>query len=198
MNREMITIAVITFIVVLGVHILNSSPETQDGFSEHDIQTPNEERVFEDPPETILTELNTEDVVREYLKDNIAVSSFGDEVFCSFEVIGHDMDNAKLNIYLWALCSELYVSDGKIKEGAGVSAPVFIVCEESKSGEYKVVRHVVPADGAGYAKSVTDIFPPEHVGKIISKQLGIKKFNERVAKLSAWNYKQAKGFYGIE
>ena len=197
MNREMITIAVITFIVVLGVHILNSSPELQNDLSEHDIQTLSEERIFEDPPKTILTELNTEDIVREYLKNNVAVSSFGDEVFCSFEVIGHDMDNTKLSVYLWVLCSELYISDGKIKEGAGVSAPVFIICEEGEGG-YEVVKHTVPVDGASYAKSVTDIFPPEYVKKIIPEQLGVEEFNERVAKLSAWNYKQAEDFYGIK
>ena len=197
MNKEMVTIAVITFIVVLGVHILNSSPETQDGFSEHEVQTFEEKRVFEDPPQTILTELNTEDIVREYLKNNVALSSFGDEVFCSFEVIGHDMDNAKLNAYLWVLCSELYVSDGKIKEGAEVSEPVLVVCEEDEDG-YKIVKHAVPTNGADYAKSIADIFSPEYIKEMVPEQLGMEKFNERTAKLSAWNHKQAKYLYAIE
>ena len=198
MNKEMITIAVITFMAVVGVHILSTSPTTQDDLYEHEVQTFEKERVFEDPPETILTELNIEETVREYLKKNIAVSSFGDEIFCSFEVIGHDMDNAKLNVYLWVLCSELYVSDGKIKEGAGVSAPVFIVCKKNEDDEYKIIRHTMPADDQGYAKSVADIFPPEYVEKMIPEQLGMEEFNERVVKLSSWNYKQAGIFYGLD
>ena len=163
MNKAVVTIAVITFVAVVGVYILNTLPKEQNNSLEQKTQILDNKHAFEDPPETVLTELGIEDAVREYLKDNVAVSSFGDEVFCSFEVIGHDTRDKKLNAYLWILCSELYVSDREIKEGAGVSEPVFIACEENESDGYYILRHAVPVDGAGYAKSVANIFPSEYV-----------------------------------
>lgn len=197
MNKAVIAIAVIILMAVVGVCILNTSPKERDDSLGQKAQIFNEERVFEDPPETVLTELSMEDAVHGYLEKHVAVSSFGDKVFCSYEVVGHNVDNKDLNVYLWVLCSELYVSGEKIKEGAGISAPVFIVCGESENG-YSVIRHAVPADGVGYAKSVADMFPLEYVKKMIPEQLNTEEFNERVEKLSSWNRKQARSFYGLE
>ena len=65
-------------------------------------------------PTSIVTELGIQKVVHDYLKETIAISSFGDEVFCSFEVLGSDQKEDRLNLYLWTLCSELYLAEGKI------------------------------------------------------------------------------------
>ena len=148
-------------------------------------------------PTSIVTELGIQKVVHDYLKETIAISSFGDEVFCSFEVLGSDQKEDRLNLYLWTLCSELYLAEGKIIEGAGVSEPVVIALEK-KHGEYMIVEHKEPQSGSLYIQSVQDIFPAEYHEQLVPDKLSVTEYNDRNKILSHWVNEQGKEFYGLE
>ena len=148
-------------------------------------------------PTSIVTELGIQETIHDYLKNSLTVSAFGDEVFCSFEVLGHDETKSKLNLYLWTLCSELYVADGEIKEGGGVSEPLILVLERTDK-EYTVTKHIEPERGITYAQSAQNIFPEEYHSKVLPDKVTPQEFNERTKTLSYWVKEQGKDFYGVE
>lgn len=178
-------------LVVFGVGSLmimrNMSPVQErvvdEGVSEFEI------------PTSIVNELGIEAVVHGYLKEKIAVSSFGDETFCSFEVLGYDEVDDTLNLYLWTLCSELYVAEGQIKEGGGVSEPLVLVLE--KTGKtYSVSDHKEPESGSRYTLSAQELFPEEYHEEVLPGSPQV--FNDRYRVLSHWVKEQGKEFYGVE
>jgi len=164
------------------------------------VQKPSEEVVESgqyDLPTSIVTELGVEKEIHNYLKEKVAVSSFGDEVFCSFEVLGDDKTEEEITLYLWTLCSELYVVEGEIKEGAGVSEPLVLKLEKSGAG-YLVVEHKEPEMGSRYAQSAGELFPEQYHTQVLPSQVTPQQFNDRQKILSYWVREQGKKFYGVE
>ena len=182
------------FLVFFSIIFLFTNSNTSKDEKENDFT--NNTSLFK-VPVSIVTELGIQKVVHDYLRQTIAISSFGDEVFCSFEVLGSDQTEEKLNLYLWTLCSELYIAEGKIKEGAGVSEPVVITLEKIR-GEYKIVEHKEPQSGSLYVQSVEEIFPAEYHEQLFSDRLSVAKYNDRYKILSHWVKEQGKEFYGLE
>ena len=148
-------------------------------------------------PKSIVTELGIEKEVHDYLREKIAISSFGDRTFCSFEVLGDDKTEKNITLYLWTLCSELYVANGKIEEGGGVSEPLVLVLEKDGNG-YKVAEHKEPESGAKYAQSAQALFPEKYYPEVLPSQALPQKVNERQKLLSDWVREQGKEFYGVK
>ncbi len=148
-------------------------------------------------PQSIVTELGIETVIHQYLKEKISISSFGDETFCSFEVLGHEEDGDSLILYLWTLCSELYVTEGKIKEGGGVSEPLVLILKE-KGKSYSVFEHKEPESGSRYTQSAQELFPEEYHEKVLPSRVSQQIVNDRYKFLSYWVKVQGEEFYGVE
>lgn len=147
-------------------------------------------------PRSIVSDLGVEKEIHDYLKEKVAISSFGDEVFCSFEVLGDEKVDDEITLYLWTLCSELYVVDGQIKEGGGVSEP--LVLKLKKTGfNYAVIEHKEPVAGAGYAQSARELFPEEYHTHVLPDKVTPQQFNDRHKLLSYWVEQQGKAFYGV-
>ena len=144
----------------------------------------------------ILVELGLDESVRLYLKKNVAFSSFGDEVFCSYELFGIVEYENESRIYLWAYCGEVYVAHGTLKQGGGFSSPLSLVVK-NENGIYKVVDHILPEEGSGYYESVKVIFPEEYHAKIFPDAYGLEKHNKRVRRLSYEVYTQGADFYQL-
>jgi hypothetical protein len=112
-------------------------------------------------------------------------------------VLGNDQTENRLTLYLWTLCSELYVADGKIKEGGGVSEPLVLILEK-QNGNYTVVDHKQPESGASYAQSAQALFPEEYYPEVLPSQALPQKVNERQKTLLNWVREQGKEFYGVK
>ncbi|MCK5026982.1 MAG: hypothetical protein KAS07_01035 [Candidatus Pacebacteria bacterium] len=175
-------------VLALGVLYQTKNSTQEDIYAEEDVFS---------VPRSIVTELGIETVVHQYLKEKIAISSFGDETFCSFEVLGHEESKDKLFLYLWTLCSELYVAEGEIKEGGGVSEPLVLVLKkEGKS--YNVAEHKEPESGSRYTQSAQELFPEEYHEKVLPSQISQQVVNDRYKFLSYWVREQGKEFYGVK
>jgi hypothetical protein len=148
-------------------------------------------------PNSVVRELGIEDDVHSYLKEFVGISSFGDEVFCSFEVMGsEDNGQDRMVLYLWSLCSELYVAGGEIQEGGGVSQPLVLVLDK-KDGHYSVTEHREPERGPNYASSAKALFPPDYYSQVLPDQAQYQEVNERHKLLSQWVKQKGAEYYGL-
>jgi len=89
-----------------------------------------------------------------YLEENIAFTSRGGTPFCSYEQLGPEKEGV---LYLYVLCEELYVRDGKLLTGGGLSGPVRLT-RTADGG----LAYWMPRDGNAYAVDMQKNFPKEY------------------------------------
>ncbi|MGC8757373.1 MAG: hypothetical protein ACP5QX_02835 [Caldisericaceae bacterium] len=116
--------------------------------------------------------------IRDYLQENIVSPAFGGKVFCAYDLFGSETKNDEVHIYLWTLCTEYYLKDGKLTERSGVSMPVVLIAPQTCQG-YKITRHKEPMLGSLYAKSIKELFPEKYYNFIF---LGsTEEYNKRAS-----------------
>ncbi len=131
-------------------------------------------------------------VIKDYLPENIISPSSGGKVFCAYDWLGSDTKNDKTYVYAWVVCSEYYLTEGKIEEGTGTSLPVVLVTVKSNSG-YQINELKKPNDGTYYAQSIKNIFPKRIREKILNTNSD--EYNKRVDILSSQVLLQAKNYF---
>lgn len=166
------------------------------GNEDSSVEVENDEAAYE-LHNTAVAELGIEKEVHNYLKEYVGISSFGDEVFCSFEVLGTEEKETKINLYLWTLCSELYVAGGEIQEGGGVSQPLVLIVSE-EDGTYTIATHKEPERGANYVSSAKALFPEEYHSKILPNETPYQEVNDRHKILLYWVRQKGAEYYGVE
>jgi hypothetical protein len=103
-----------------------------------------------------------------YLQNSILPPAFARQVFCAYSLLGSETRNNKIYVYLWALCSEYYLTDGKLTPGTGVSEPITLVATPSQQS-YTITEHLEPENGTAYAPSIRKMFPEKYYNEIFSK-----------------------------
>ncbi|HEX8706816.1 MAG TPA: hypothetical protein VF723_01025 [Pyrinomonadaceae bacterium] len=107
----------------------------------------------------------------EYLVRKIAHASFGGNVFCAFKVLDIEERGDQVNEYLYAVCQEYSLRDGRLKEGEGLAMPVALSFRK-EAGTYRVVEHRTAGDGSRYASDIKRIFPARTHAEIFSPETG--------------------------
>jgi len=111
--------------------------------------------------------------LNEYLAHYTGAAGFGGVVFADYDVVRKD-DNAALSRnYIWVVCQEYYVADGKIRRGTEVSVPAEITLARSVN-DYRVLEFKMPvrADNPGTVRNAPRIqkLSPEYDGYNINER----------------------------
>ncbi len=133
-------------------------------------------------------------VIKDYLPKNIISPSFGGKVFCADDWLGSESKNENIYVYAWVVCSEYYLTEGKIEEGTGTSLPVVLTAVKSNSG-YQINELKKPNDGIHYAESIKNIFPKHIQEKILNTN--VNEYNKLVDDLSSQVLLQGKDYFKI-
>ena len=124
-----------------------------------------------DAPRTPRTAGMTADQVRAFLETDpagraaLALADPGVRPFCGVDVLGGSPDGRWT--YAWVLCSTFTVVDGRVEEGAGVSAPVRLDAVTRTA--------TLPQDGAGYAPSIRAMFPADLVERALEHDVAVDR-----------------------
>lgn len=130
------------------------------------------------------------ETIKDYLTEQIGVSSFGGKVFSAYQVMGTEPAGEFTKIYLWVLVQEYYVDQQTLQMGTGTSEPV-VLFVQMQDGEYQIVDY--KDAGEGY-QHLTENFPPNILPLI---QLPADAYNQRSDQLSDKVEKEAKAYFSL-
>jgi len=133
--------------------------------------------------------------IRDYLQNNIVSPSFCGKVFCAYDLFGSEIKDNKIYVYLWTLCMEYCLKDGKLIKGSGVSMPVVLIASQIQQG-YKITEHKEPMNGSFYAKSIKELFPEKYYKYIFSDNT--EEYNQRADRLLNDTEIQAEIYYNLK
>jgi len=132
--------------------------------------------------------------IEAYLETNIGLSGFGGEVFCDYEPLNAEQGEGD-NIYLWAMCLEYYLKQGKLTLGSGISLPVVLQIERIND-HYEIVRHLSPGDGSFFGQDVRVSFPKSAWPQIMPEsEDDISEYNSRAERLEKKIEEKARYYY---
>jgi hypothetical protein len=104
-------------------------------------------------------------------------------------------ENAKVDIYVWALCEEYYLVGAALETGTASSLPVALHLQ-SLDREYRLQSYEVPKDGMGYGPGIQAIFPPIAIKRMCEGDAVC--YNGRAERLELENEHKAREYYGIK
>jgi hypothetical protein len=133
--------------------------------------------------------------VEKYLVQKIGLAAFGGKVFCAHDILGSSLRIGVADVYVWALCGEYYLENGKLTFGTASSLPVALHMQKV-DGQYLVVRHEIPNDGSGFMPSVQRIFPVDSILKMCLQEANC--YNARAVRLQKTIMKKAQEYYGLK
>ena len=135
-------------------------------------------------------------VMQEFLEQNIGVAGFGGKVFCAYETLTSQENEAGgAEEYLWTLCQEYYKVGQDLMKGTGVSVPVAIFLKR-KGDNYQIASFFLPGDGEDYAKGIQGVFPPEIWPLIFpTDQVGRNSYNQRAQRLEDVAERRAMAYF---
>src|SRR5450830_1239692 len=128
-----------------------------------------------------------------YLQNNIIQPVFGGHVFCAYTRFGSEVKDNKTYIYLWALCAEYRLENGKLTEGTGRTGPLVLIATSSQQSN-TITEHLEPENGAGYAPSIKKMFPTQYYNEMSKTQ---RYYTVIAADLNSNVEAQAKTYYNL-
>ena len=134
--------------------------------------------------------------VQAYLVDNIGEAYFGGEVFCAYDVLDTAVGTESAAVYVWALCAEYYVEDGRLVMGTASSLPVALYLEDNGQQGYRVNQHELPGNGIEYGPSLRRIFPAAAIAAMCEGKTAC--YNDRAWRLEDAAEAQARAYFGLE
>jgi hypothetical protein len=128
-----------------------------------------------------------------YLQNNIIQPVFGGHVFCAYTRFGSEVKDNKTYIYLWALCAEYRLENGKLTEGTGRAGPLVLIATSSQQSN-TITEHLEPENGTGYAPSIKKMFPTQYYNEMSKTQ---RYYTVIAADLNSNVEAQAKTYYNL-
>lgn len=80
------------------------------------------------------------DLIKQYLANNLGVTSKVGKVFAAYEILGKDEKEGMTEMYVWALIEERIKQEGEIKKGNIHNTPVSLTLMEQGEG-LQVISH---------------------------------------------------------
>ncbi len=130
------------------------------------------------------------EIIKDYLTEQIGVSSFGGKVFSAYQVMGMEPAGEFTKIYLWVLVQEYYVDQQALQMGTGTSEPA-VLFVQMQDGAYRIVDYKDAGEGYQY---LTENFPPNILPLI---QLPADAYNQRSDQLSTEVEEEAKAYFSL-
>ncbi|WNF38379.1 hypothetical protein RJD24_08145 [Bacillaceae bacterium IKA-2] len=105
-----------------------------------------------------------EQVVENYLTEEVMNSNFGGEIFVAYEIL--ETNKNKGEIYLWALIEKYYKKGKNTEMGSGMSVPIVLSVSEHNDS-LEILSHSLPRDGSYYSEDIKELFPKKIQDKIL-------------------------------
>src|SRR5262249_38805513 len=93
-----------------------------------------------------------------YLTENIGKTGFTGKTFCTYKTLDIEETRQGVSEYLFAVCQEYHLNDGRLKEGTGISLPIVLFLQKENQ-IYKVLGHKIPRDGSQNWHDIETLFP---------------------------------------
>ena len=152
----------------------------------------------EDASETLANEPELLDAVRTYLEGNLMSPQHGGDLFCAFEVMKVEEAGDTSTLYLWTVCIEFTLEDGKLLKRSAISVPVALTAVEGDQG-YTFPSCQQPIDGIEYGETVRKIFPEDCHPKIFPEtRKEIERYDARAVGLMEHAERRARAHFGLE
>lgn len=118
----------------------------------------------------VVSEELSDQQIRDYLEQSIAIKSYNGKVFCEFEKFSTERVSLLTYTYVWAHCEEYKTAS---EMGSGISLPVQLVSNiNTIKNQNEIIAYNEPRDGSYYTVDVNKIFPdPQKVFKFDSSKL---------------------------
>ncbi len=91
-------------------------------------------------PEVLDAASQDTDLIKQYLINNLGVTSKLGKVFAAYEIMGKDEKEGMTEVYVWALIEERIKQDGKIDKGNILNTPISLSLMEQEEG-LQVISH---------------------------------------------------------
>jgi hypothetical protein len=128
-----------------------------------------------------------------YLQSNVLQPNLGGKMFCAYSLFGSEVKDNKTYIYLWALCAEYRLENGKLTEGTGRAGPLVLIATSSQQSN-TITEHLEPENGTGYAPSIKKMFPTQYYNEMSKTQ---RYYTVIAADLNSNVEAQAKTYYNL-
>ena len=152
----------------------------------------------EDTSETLADEPELLDAVRTYLEGTLMSPQHGGDLFCSFEVMKAEETGDTSTLYLWTVCIEYTLEDGKLLKRSAISVPVALTVAGADQG-YTFLSLERPIDGIEYGETVRKIFPEDCYPKIFPEtRREIERYDARAVGLMEHVDRRARAHFGLE
>ncbi len=139
-------------------------------------------KVQSQPADYSSADILSEEIINDYLIENIGITGFGGEVFCAHELMDAQPGKDGV-IYVWALCQEYYLMQGSATDGSGISLPVALQTQQN-GNKVEIIGFLIPRDGSYYGPDVREIFPKRTWPQIMPQNEDeINQYNSRAKKL---------------
>lgn len=103
-------------------------------------------------------------------REALGLHSPVDPPFCGVAVLGGSADGRWT--YAWIACSTYVMEGGRAQEKSGVSVPVRL--------EPATRTATLPQDGAGYAPSIREMFPPAVAQRVLDHDVRVDRTPEQL------------------
>lgn len=135
-----------------------------------------------------------ETVITDFLSKNIGEAGYHGQVFSAYTILGQQ-EGRVMRMYIWALCQEYYLDNGRLGEGSTISLPVALDIQKS-GANYKITDYKVPRDGTYYTDDLYRIFP-KHIRKHEIFSSDVTYHNQVVKDLESRIKTKAKDYFNL-
>ncbi|MCS1351737.1 hypothetical protein [Mechercharimyces sp. CAU 1602] len=104
--------------------------------------------------------------LNQYIVDHIGIQSEEGIVFAAHEVLGTEVKENKLRVYVWAKAIEYNKKGGELQEGSAIQLPLALFIEQLQDGSYQITQHYLPQEGVNYMDEIKNIFPSTVIEEI--------------------------------
>jgi hypothetical protein len=125
-----------------------------------------------DRTETTINPLYSSPAIENYLDRRVGSKGFGGTVYCAYDIL----DSEGERFYLWTVCQEYYLKNGKLEAGTGGSFPVALTVRQD-GDKIEVRGYQKPRDGSLYSADLKAIFSQKALAAANSIS------NDRIARL---------------
>lgn len=133
--------------------------------------------------------LKLNNCIKYYLENEFRNWSERGKKFSAHRLMGIDIENDFINVYLWAYIMEYYPAGDNIRKGSGSSIPLKLRLIQYKDS-YKIVGFETASSGEGYGERIRKIFPKKCQDKIFNHTKYFKPHE-----LDLETKKQAENYY---
>ena len=148
-------------------------------------------------PEQRTIPAGSSEVISAYLVERVGEASFGGQVFCAYEPLADSREvGGHVDVYLWVLCQEYYLSGQALEAGTGSSLPIALSLE-ANGDTYAIVEHRIPGEISLTEELVRAYFPHSAWRTIMPEsQQEVITHNARAERLEALARERALATFG--